>query len=326
MTGRSGVSSASGAPAAVKNLSLKVACLLAAVVIWILVAGTTIVEADVGLPLEIDGLANGLTAAGSALPDNALVKLRTTKLRLLAHQFFGRSLGVVRVDLTGVQPGPSLLFELKDADVRTEAEVVSLLPPVRIRLLLDWEDTHRLPVTVPLRGQLPADRLFLGPLQVRPDSVDVKGPRRFFAGFDSLRTEPLDLAGLQKTTVRDLPLVGLPEALRAAVNAVQVTVPVAPLGERVMANIPVVPLLESHRGDAGVSPPVCDVLVRGPADSVAALSPTRLTVTVPVAGLAAGVHQVPGQIRHPAWVVSVELDPAVFMVLVGRARADEDSR
>ena len=53
-----------------KNLSLKVACLLAAVVIWILVAGTTIVEADVGLPLEIDGLANGLTAAGSAVPDS----------------------------------------------------------------------------------------------------------------------------------------------------------------------------------------------------------------------------------------------------------------
>lgn len=309
-----------------KNLSLKIACLLAAAVIWMLVAGTTLVEADVELPLEITGLAEGLTVAGSVLPEPALVKLRATKLRLLAHQYFGRSLGFVRVDLTSVQPGPPLRYDLKDADVKTEADVVTLLAPVRLQLRVDYEETHRLPVRVPLRGQLPADRLLVGPVQVRPESLDVTGPRRFFTGVDSLSTEAIDLGVLQRTLVRELPLSGLSAPLRTAAAGVNVTVTVVPLGERVMANIPVIPLADSQRGEAGVSPPVCDVLVRGPADSIAALSPARLTVTVPVAGLAAGIHQVSGRIQHPEWVVSIQLEPSSFMVLVGQAATDEDLR
>jgi hypothetical protein len=310
----------------VKNLSLKISCLLAALLIWMLVAGTTMVESDVGLPLEVVGLGDGLTVGGSALPELGLVKLRVSKLRLLAHQYFGRSLGAVRVDLSGLQPGPPLLFELKEADVRTEAEVVTLLPPVRLPLRLDWEETRRVPVRVPLRGRLPQDRLLAGPLQVRPDSVDVIGPRRFFGGLDSLATEPIDLAGLQRTLARDVPLVPPPRPLRTAGGTVHVTLPVAALAERVMANIPVLPLVESHLGEAGVSPPVCDVLVRGPADSVAALSPARLTVIVPVTDLGPGVHQVAGEVRHPAWVVSIQLEPPTFMVLVGQATAGEDPR
>lgn len=310
------------AAAAVKNFTLKIACLVAALFIWILVAGTTMVEVDVGLPLQVEGLADGLTIAGSSLPDEGLVRLRVSKLRYVAHQYFGRTLGRVRVDLAEVQPGQPLLVELADGDVQAEAEVVSLLPPLRLRIQLDQEVTRRLPVRVPLRGALPADRLLCGPISTQPDSLEVTGPRRFFAGLDTLATEPVDLSGLQRTLVRDLALAPLPRPLVPAAGSVQATVPIAVLGLRVMANVPVVPLVESQLGDAGVSPPVCDVLVRGPADSVAALTPARLTVTVPVSGLANGVHQVPGRVQHPDWVVSIELDPATFMVLIGPASGE----
>lgn len=309
-----------------KSLLLKIFCVLLAVVIWIQVAASTMVETDVGLPLEVINLGEGLTVAGSALPDQGQARLRVSRLRLMAHQYFGRSLGVVTIDLAGVQPGPPILHELKEADVRADAEVVTMLPPVRLPLRLDWEDTRWLPVRVPLKGSLPGDRMIDGAIRIRPDSLEVTGPRRFVAGLDSLSTEEVDLGSLQRTLVRDLPLVPPPSPVRIGANAVNVTIAIVQLAERIVANIPVIPLVESHLGEAGVSPPVCDVLVRGPADSVTVLRPSRLTVTVPVSGLEPGVHQVRGQVQHPDWVVAVRLEPAVFTVLVGEATPDEPQR
>jgi hypothetical protein len=308
----------------VKNLFLKIACVLVALVTWLLVAATTMVEEDLRLPMVVVGLGEGMTVEGSTLPDMAAVRLRASKLSVMAHRYLGVSLGQVQLNLTDAVPGAPRLFELKEADVRTEAEVVSLLPPVRLPLRLDWLDTRRLPVRVPLQGQLPADHMLGGPVTVLPDSVDVTGPRRFFAGLDSLVTEPVDLASLQQSLVKDLPLVRPPAPLEAKATSVAVTVPVVELAERILANIPVIALAESHLGETGVSPPVCDVLVRGPADSVTALSPARLTVTVALAGLGPGVHQVPGFAQHPDWVTSVQLEPALFMVIIGEAPDAEE--
>jgi hypothetical protein len=109
-------------------------------------------------------------------------------------------------------------------------------------------------------------------------------------------------------------------------QTIHATIPVTQLGMRVLANVPVQPEPRVDVGGAGILPPVCDVLVRGPADSVASLSPERFIVTVPVSGLDAGVHQVPGMIRHPDWVVSIQLEPSHFMVLVGQDSTVEAMR
>jgi hypothetical protein len=306
----------------VKNVLLKIGCLVVAILVWIQVATTTMVESDVRLPLEVTGLADSLTVAGSDLPEHGRARLRATKLDLLASQYLGLPLGSIVIDLSNKTAGPAVIHQLNEADVRTEAEVVGLLPPVRFPVRVDVQQTRQVPVRVPTRRTLPSDRVLTGPVSVRPDHVAVAGPRRFFSGLDSLATEPVDLAALQGPTTREVPLVAPPEPLRPDREKVTVTVPVARVGERVVANVPVLVLAESHLGEPGVSPPVCDVLVRGPADSVAAMQPERLLVSVPVADLGPGVHQVRAQVQHPPWVTALELTPPRFMVLLGEASAD----
>ncbi len=303
-----------------KNVLLKVGCLVVAVLVWIQVAATTMIESDVSLPLEVSGLADTLTVDGSNLPESGRARLRTTKLSLMAKQYLGISLGSIAIDLSSKTAGPPVIHQLNEADVRTDAEVVGLLPPVRFPLRVDVQQTRRLPVRAAVRGRLPSDRVLAGPVSVRPDTVAVSGPRRFFAGLDSLVTETVDLGSLQRAVTREVPLLPPPRPLVLATEKVTVTVPVARLEERVLANVPVLVLAESDLGEPGVSPPVCDVLVRGPADSVAAMRPERLLVSVPVTDLGPGVHQVRGQVQHPAWVSSVEVTPAVFMVLIGDDR------
>jgi len=303
----------------VKNVLLKIGCLIVAILVWIQVAATTMVETDVSMPLEVVGLADSLTTAGSNVPETGRARIRAPKLEVMANQYFGYSLGSIAIDLTNKQPGPALVHQLNEADVRTEAEVVGLLPPVRFPLRIDVHAQRRVPVHASVRGALPADRVLTGPIGVRPESVLVAGPRRYFAGLDSLVTEVLDLSSLQRSVTREVPLVPPPPPLSLEQDRVTLSVPVARLDERVLANVPVLVVADTDMGEPGVSPPVCDVLVRGPADSVAAMRPDRLLVTVPVAGLEPGVHQVVGQVQHPPWVTSIQLTPAQFMVLVGDA-------
>jgi len=298
-------------------MTLKIACVVVSVLVWFQVASTTVVEADVSLPMRITGLGDEWTVEGNSLREMARVRLRAPKLALLANDYLGRPLGEVQMDLTNFEPGPTVLYVLKESDVRAEAEVITMLPPVRLPLLIDWQEERRLPVRVPLRGQLPQDRMLAAPIVTRPDTVLVSGPRRFFAGLDTVVTESVDLNDLEQTLDRDLPLTSIPVNLEVAVASVHVTVPVTAVDERIVANVPVV----SEVPGAGISPPVCDVLVRGPADSVATLTPDQLRVTVPTAELGGGVQRATGLVQHPDWVIAVRLEPESFLVIMDEVEA-----
>jgi YbbR domain-containing protein len=269
------------------------------------------------MPVVVSGLGDQLTIAGNALPSATEVRVRAPKLAVVAHQYLGIALGRVEVDLSDWAAQPARNYEFSPLDVDTEAEVVAILSPDRFPLRVDHEDSRRLPIRVPLRGRLAADRRLAGEVTVEPDSLDVTGPRRYFAGVDSLGTEAIDLASIDRTLVQEMPLIPPPAPLAVPVSTVKVTVPVVALAERVLANVPVIALIGRQQGEAGISPPVCDVMVRGPADSVAALSPARLSVTVLVSDLEPGTHQIAGEVQCPDWVLDVRIQPEVFMVLVG---------
>lgn len=306
-----------------RNLTLKIACLAVAILVWIQVAATTMVEANVSLPLNVVGLGEGLTVAGSDLPAERRARLRLSKLWLLAHQYFGWELGSVQVNLSGFAAGPPQVYVLKDTDVRTDAEVVTLVPPVRLDLRVDRQVSRALPVRIPLRGQVPADRMLIGPVTAAPESVLVSGPARYFARLVELTTETLELNDLDAGEVREVALVAPPAPLELARTTVRAELSVVSVDERIIANVPVLARADAERPVAGISPPVCDIMVRGPADSVAGLSPAALQVTVPVLGLDPGVHRVTGEVVHPDWVIAIRLDPESFMVIVDGGGNDQ---
>ena len=152
-----------------------------------------------------------------------------------------------------------------------------------------------------------------------PDSVTVSGPSRFVPESGAVATEPLALDRLQpgRTEGLDLRLRSPHEHLMVAPAQVQIRCAVAPLIERTVANVPVVPLVDAGQPDVGVSPPVADVMVRGVADSVQTLTAARLTVTVAVGDLAEGLYVLPGQVDCPRWLTLLGLAPTEFRVIVG---------
>lgn len=299
------------------RLGLKISCLLAAVLIWIQVAATSVVESVADLPLRVTGLSEGLTIAGSELPDRVPVRLRGSKLGLMAHKYLRTYAGEMRVNLADRSPGPSFSYQLGVDDVFSESEVLRLDRETRIRLQVDDQLRRRLPVLPVLTGDWPEGVALLVPTRVEPDSIMVTGPARFLAHLDHLTVEPVARDRHRTTTRQRSDVVAPHEHLSLGRSEVEVVLELAPLEERTLANVPVVPLVDAGQLDVSISPPVADVMVRGVADSVRALTGLRVSVTVAVGDRTEGIYLLPGQVDHPPWLTLLGVSPARFRAIVG---------
>lgn len=300
------------------RLGLKIGCLIVAIVIWIQVAATATVEQTVALPVAITGLDAGCTVAGSDLPQDINVRLRGSKLRLLAHRYLHRHVGEVVVDLADRTPGRSFTYLVQRADVRSDLQVTEIVGPDRLSIRIDGQLERRVPVVLSTIGHLPDGYGYVEPPMATPDSLTISGPARYFPDRPTVRTVPLDLGGLEGTGTLTLRVLPPDVHLQLSAHEVTVRYGVGPLAERTVAEVPVTAVDADGDVEVGVSPSRTDVMVRGVADSLRALDGMRLRVTVSAAGLPEGVHLVTGRIEAPAWITVIGSEPAQFQVIIGK--------
>lgn len=299
------------------RLGLKLGCLAVAIVIWIQVASTATVEMPVDLPLRVQGLEEGRTIAGSALPREVTVRLRGSKLRLLAHRWSLRPAGEVVLDLADRPPGRPFTVNLGPDDVASPLRAVEIVEPVRLTVRIDGQVERRLPIALSTIGSLPAGFGHLEPLRADPESVLVSGPARYFPEQSAVRTTPLELARLEGTGKLKLRVLPPESHLQISTQEVSVSYSIGLLAERTIADVPVRLVGQTAGLEVGVSPGRVDVNVRGVADSLRVLTAGRLAVTVATEGLSTGVHLLPAEVTAPAWATVTGLDPARFQVVVG---------
>lgn len=299
------------------SLGLKISCFLVAVLIWIQVASTADIEQTTELDLRMTGLGDGLTVAGSDLLPKIRVRVTGSKLRLLTHQYFNHYIGEVRFNLTGLAD-TTFSYQLDRDDIFTEGlKDADIIRPRILTVTVDREVSRRLAVDLAADGSLPSGLDFVMAPRIRPDSVVVTGPARFFSEDLVLSTEAVELDRISGATRMTVDLVAPGEFLELGIAEVEVGLLVGQLVDRTLANIPVIPLVDAGRPDVGISPPVADVMVRGVADSVRALTRDRISVVVPVDNLAEGVFVLAGQVVHPDWLTLIRLEPGQFQVIVG---------
>ncbi len=299
------------------RLGLKISCVVAALVIWMQVASTSTVEQDTSLPLQVVGLDQGLTYAGSEVPAKVSVRVTGSKLSLLRHKFFHHFVGEVRVDLAGRGPGPEFRYDIKAGDIFTNLTAATVYPPASIRMEIDKVDSVLIPVHIALENKLPSSRALLVVATVNPESVLVVGPHRFFDPLPEVSTQALDLAKITDSVDREVDLVVDHAFLSLSPNVARLVLKVGAVQERTLANVPVIALIDAGRPEVVVSPPVADVKVRGVADSVLALTRDRLLVTIPVGALPVGTYTLLGQVDYPSWLTLIGITPPKFQVIVG---------
>ena len=299
------------------RLGLKISCVLVSILIWFQVANNSDMEQTVNLPLEVSGLAEGLTTDGSQnLPAKVRVRLTGSKLDLLAHQYFNKDIGRVSVNVAGLVD-TTLAYRLSRADIQTKMVNPTIVGARNISITLDREVTRLVPVVLDAEGHLPRGLEFVVPPRVLPDSVGVTGPARLLDDEMHLRTETVDLGRVTQNTEISVKLVSPGGFLRPALSEVRVSCLVGRREQRTLTNIPVVPLVDAGRPDVGISPPVADVTVEGLADSVRILTRDRVSVVVSIDTLDVGIHRRAGQVVCPDWVTNSVAVPSEFQVIVG---------
>ncbi len=299
------------------RLGLKISCFVVSVIIWVQVASTSTVEQVIGLPLRITGVSESLTLVGSEIPDEIRVRVQGSKLSLLAHSYFNRYIGEVRISASDWSAGPTFVHEVDRKDVVTDLVVVGIQPRVRLDVHVDHLEAKLLPVRLVTQGVLPPEVGFLVPPLTTPDSVLVTGPSRYFDKHLAVMTEPLDLGRRQESDNVMLALTLPHEHLELSPENVEAQLQVARIVERTMANIAVTPLVDAEQLEVGISPMAVDVMVRGVEDSVRSLESYRVMVTVPVGDLPRGSHTVAGDVILPSWLTLIRLSESEFQVVVG---------
>jgi YbbR domain-containing protein len=294
----------------VRHLGLKVVSVVLAALLWLVVAGEQIVERALRIPIEFTNVPPDLELIGDA-PTVADVRVRGSS-GALSRMSPGEM--VALLDLRTARPGVRL-FHLSGADVRAPFGVqVVQVSPSNISIRLERSVTKAVPVVPEIDGQ-PAAGFVVGRVVVDPATVEVIGPAGAVGRLTTAITEPVSVEGAT-TTVTESVNVGAPiAAIRLRdVQSVQVTVHVVPAPlEWAIASVPVV-ARNAGRG-VQIAPGVVTVHVRAGRDTVRPMA-DDLEVSVDVAGLRAGRHELPVRVVPAAGVELVRVEPATVQVLV----------
>jgi hypothetical protein len=160
--------------------------------------------------------------------------------------------------------------------------------------------------------------MLIAPPAAAPDSATLSGPGRFLRGRRQARTEAVELGKLKETVTLSKRLLPPPANLKQEPAQVSVTVQVALVATRTLANVPITPLVDAGQRDVAVFPPVVNLVVSGPEDGIRDLVLTDIAVTVPLTGLSRGRHRLRGQVILPEGFSLVSLEPEEFTIIIGQ--------
>lgn len=179
---------------------LKLLAVAIAVLADVAVHRDSVRDADVTVPLHIQGLAANQMYVGSR-PDH--VKLRVRGRRVALAELKAASSWNLDVNLTSYRDGERFAFDPRQVSQQLPVRAIEVVAvePASIDVRLDVVETRVLPIEAVLTGEAaPGFRVGARQVVFEPSTVQVTGPQARLRKLGAIRTEPIDLA----MTDRDL--------------------------------------------------------------------------------------------------------------------------
>jgi YbbR domain-containing protein len=177
-----------------ENLSIKIASILIALLIYVHVYTEAEHEYELGVPVKIEQLPPELSYVGY-VPQDVKVKVRSTGKQLLRLKI---KKALVLLDLSHARKGTfQKSFSPEDVLLPSgsRAVVTEIVSPKTITLDLDTKMERRIPVEVVTAGEPAGGFWISGKPDIQPDSVTAVGPAEVVKRIVSLKTEPIDISG-----------------------------------------------------------------------------------------------------------------------------------
>ena len=295
------------------DVGLKLLALGLAVGLWLSVAGESVVERGLEVPLGFVNVPDALQVTGDP-PDAVRVRVRGAS-SIVNRLDPGDVVAVL--DLADERPGHRRLFDMFAGRVRVPSGVdVTQVVPATVTVTLERAGSPRtVPIVPDIDGQ-PADGFVVGRISTLPATVDVVGSESRLADLSEALTEPVSVDGVSQR-VQAIVTVGVADPMLrlASPSSAEVTVEVVPAPiERTYHEVPV----GTRNVDAAVGgraePGTITVSVRGPREMMRLTAGGAVEAFVDLAGLEPGRYNLPVLVESSPEIGVTQIDPPFVVI------------
>ncbi|MCD6336306.1 MAG: hypothetical protein J7M27_13440 [Candidatus Latescibacteria bacterium] len=294
----------------------KTAALILAILLWLYVLTDKPYEDTLAVPFRserIEDVPDGLVVA-NPLPDAVTVRFKGTGRQLLRLRYSNVNV-VLRV--TGNRIGKRS-YRLSASDVRIplglEVEAMEVVSPLSVEIDLDRLLEKKVLVQADITIKTAPGYTKVGPIGLDPDSVLVRGPRRFVKRVRVVTLNPLKLEEVSKDVHR-LVRVVFPsgENVVCIPEQVRVSSDIQAINEQWIGDV-LIHLTHAPRG-AKLDPPTVDVKVRGGLDQLKSLSMDAIRAYMDYRAVALEEEQNPQPVFIlPPGIMLLEWRPQTFRI------------
>ncbi len=207
------------------NIGLKIVAVLLAISMWFFVTYRGQAEMSVDASIGFKNVPRGL----ELLREN----VKSVSLSLRGHERLLKSLrpvdvGVV-IDLSNAKKGESTYYIDKSNIIVPRTVEVLRIEPTSVKVTLDESISKVVPVKAAVIG-IPEKGYRITAIEVKPSSVTVGGAMTELARIAVLRTEPLDITGLDSNIVQNVKLNTSGRNIRTKTSEVTVSIVIKKTG------------------------------------------------------------------------------------------------
>ncbi|MFC1843735.1 YbbR-like domain-containing protein [Thermodesulfobacteriota bacterium] len=184
-----------------KNWVLKLVSLFFALFLWYFVVGEDKVDMNVTLPVEIVNLPRDLIISNQFKKQiEVTISGQRSLIRGMTEQHISRS-----IDLSKAKPGTVVIQNNVDSISLPRGLSILRVQPPTLTLLLDRLIRKELPIRPVLVGKVDKD-FTLDSVTVDPETLEISGPQAILDNEQELKTIPIDINGLNESTVKQASL------------------------------------------------------------------------------------------------------------------------
>ena len=208
-----------------KNIWLKIASLVLATALWVFVILSGRTEITMDVPVVYAGLKQQLDMMDSPKKVNISIEGQGSLLKNIRR-------GEIRavIDLSGAKSGRSFYTLTKENFALPKTLLLTNIDPETISVTIESELKKRIPIKPVIVGR-PEKGFTIFDIKVVPENIVVEGPKSLVVKIYSVKTEPIDINGLN-TNLQYKANLDLENAtVRKQINKVEVNITVKKLGQ-----------------------------------------------------------------------------------------------
>ena len=271
-----------------QKLSLLIGALGLALLLWIFVVSQNEYTIILDLPIEARNL-NVQKAHKEEVPPSASVRLRGTG-RDLFKSFLLKNFGGFKLvlDLEGISK--EYEFVLNDYFEKFPQKVVlplnynlsfvEVVYPNRIKISLDDYSSKSVPIISNLHIKPAPGFLLVGNQIIRPEKIDIAGPKKDLALINHIETIYDTINGLTSFYSGEIKTQSLGRLIKYSTNSVEISLDIQNISERIIADVPVIVVNIPDKIRVFPSPQTVSLTVIGGVNQISNLNPTDIKVIV----------------------------------------------